>query len=165
MQEAFVSSSAGGVDPLQSAETNVSWESVKKNAIYQGIYETPPPFFCDVFLTLGQQKKKNGAVRWESLDKELGRYIPRGFVGSFTPRPFRPALAEYAVKAAQDPKFWGLGWAQIPDTRYRRHYVFFLPLPFLFLSPAPLARRPILYHPWLVELDTRAGMVRLIFPL
>ncbi|CAM9581617.1 unnamed protein product [Hapterophycus canaliculatus] len=56
--------------------------------------------------------------RWESLDKDLGRYTPRGFVGSFTPRPFRPALAEYAVKAAiQDPKFWGLGWAQIPLAR------------------------------------------------
>ena len=57
VQEAFVSSSAGGVDPLQAAETIVSWESIKINAIYQGIYETPPPpFFCDVFLTLGQQQ-------------------------------------------------------------------------------------------------------------
>ncbi|CAN0481021.1 unnamed protein product, partial [Laminaria digitata] len=56
--------------------------------------------------------------RWETLDKGLGRYVPQGFVGSFTPRPFRPALAEYAVKAAsEDPKFWGLEWAQIPDTR------------------------------------------------
>lgn len=52
------------------------------------------------------------------MEKDLGRYIPRGFIGSFMPRPFRPALAEYAVKAAsEDPKFWGLGWAHIPDTR------------------------------------------------
>lgn len=52
------------------------------------------------------------------MDKDLGRYIPRGFAGSFTPRPFRPALAEYAVKAAaEDERFWGLGWAQIPATR------------------------------------------------
>lgn len=52
------------------------------------------------------------------MDRGLGRFTPRGFMGSFTPRPFRPALAEYAVKAAtEDPKFWGLGWAQIPDTR------------------------------------------------
>ncbi|CAM9417302.1 unnamed protein product [Ectocarpus fasciculatus] len=59
-------------------------------------------------------------VRWETMDRGLGRFTPRGFMGSFTPRPFRPALAEYAVKAAaEDPKFWGLGWAQIPDTRCR----------------------------------------------
>ncbi|CAM9719235.1 unnamed protein product [Scytosiphon promiscuus] len=58
--------------------------------------------------------------RWESLDSDLGRYIPRGFAGSFTPRPFRPALAEYAVKAAiGSPNFWGLDWTQIPLTRCR----------------------------------------------
>ncbi|CBJ48500.1 conserved unknown protein [Ectocarpus siliculosus] len=58
-------------------------------------------------------------VRWETMDRGLGRFTPRGFMGSFTPSPFRPALAEYAVKAAtEDPKFWGLGWARIPDTSY-----------------------------------------------
>ncbi|CAB1096205.1 unnamed protein product [Ectocarpus sp. CCAP 1310/34] len=57
-------------------------------------------------------------IRWETMDRRLGRFVPTGFRGSFTPSPFRPALAEYAVKAAiEDPKFWGLGWAQIPDTR------------------------------------------------
>lgn len=56
--------------------------------------------------------------RWDAYDKGLARCIPRGFIGSFTPRPFRPALAEYAVRAArEDPKFWGLGWTQLPDTR------------------------------------------------
>ncbi|CAM9649571.1 unnamed protein product [Ectocarpus sp. 12 AP-2014] len=57
-------------------------------------------------------------IRWETMDRGLGRFTPRGFMGSFTPSPFRPALAEYAVRAAtEDSKFWGLGWAQIPDTR------------------------------------------------
>lgn len=52
------------------------------------------------------------------MDKDLGRYMPLGFTGSFTPRPFRPALAEYAVRAArEDPNFWGMEWTQLPDSR------------------------------------------------
>ncbi|CAM9629725.1 unnamed protein product, partial [Discosporangium mesarthrocarpum] len=56
--------------------------------------------------------------RWEALDRDLGRYIPRGFMGTFTPRPFRSALVECAVQAARnDPKFWGLSWTELPDAR------------------------------------------------
>ncbi|CAM9782778.1 unnamed protein product, partial [Choristocarpus tenellus] len=57
--------------------------------------------------------------RWEALDKDLRRYTPRGFIGSFTPKPFRAALAEYAVRAASnDRKLWGLYWTELPDARY-----------------------------------------------